>query len=155
MSRRPRILLLFFALLFLTGMAGAGGQAPGAQLKPEIRLRIYDEAIRHYEKAKAFYEEGRKEEALHELRQATKVVRAFPEAYELSRKIYLELGKQREVDEQEGFFEFYGGKQGASLLRLRSEMVRLVKRRIKLAPPPDIEAKTAFSCREFWPGFSF
>ena len=143
MRRNWKFLLLLSAFLLLTGMGG-GGQVPGAQLKPEIRLKIYNESIRHYETAKALYEEGRKEDALQELRQATKIVRSFPEAYELSRKIYLELGRQREANEQEGFFEFYGGKQGASLLRLRSEMARVVKRRIKLAPPPDIQAKSAF-----------
>ena len=144
MHRNWRAPLLLSAFFLLTGMAGmGGGQTSGAQLKPEIRLKIYNEAIRHYEMAQSLYAEGRKEEALHELRHATKIVRAFPEVYELSQKIYLELGKVREADEQAGFFEFYGGKQGASLLRLRNDLIRLVKRRIKLAPPPDIQRKPA------------
>ena len=106
----PRKLFLLLAAFFLlAGMGGGGAQAPGAQLKPEIRLKIYNDAIRHYEKAQALYGEGKKEEALHELRKATNTVRAFPEAYQFARKICLELGKSKEADEQEGYFDFFGG----------------------------------------------
>ncbi len=124
-------------------MAGGGGGQMGAQLKPELRLKIYNQAIGHYETAKALYEEGRKEEALRELQKAVKVIRAFPEAYELSRNIYLEMGNEKEAREQESLFEFYGGKKGASLYRLRQEVSRLAKRRIKLASPPDVDKKSA------------
>ncbi len=141
----PRKLFLLPAAFFLlTGMGGGGAQAPGAQLKPEIRLKIYNDAIRHYEKAQALYGEGKKEEALRELRKATNTVRAFPEAYALTAKIYLELGKQKEAEEQEGYFDFFGGNKGASLFKVRDETSRVVKRRIKIARAPDVQKKPAF-----------
>ena len=141
--RSPRALFLFTAFFLLTGMAGAGRMS-NAQLKPEIRLKIYNEAIHHYEKAKALYREARAQEALGELQKAIHVIRAFPEAYDLARKIYLDLGNEREAEHQSALFKTYEGGKGASLFRLRDEVARVVRLRIKSAPPPDFEVKPAF-----------
>lgn len=136
-------------------MAGGGGGQIGAQLKPELRLKIYNQAIGHYETAKALHEEGRKEEALEELQKAVKTIRAFPEAYELAHTIYVEMGDEKRAQEQEKLFEFYGGRKGASLYRLREEVSRLAKRRIKLAPPPDVDKKSAFRVLGVFMGILF
>lgn len=134
-----------FRLLFFLGMGvvllaviGAGISGRG-ELRPEIRLKLYDQAIRHYEKAKALHEGGRPKEALRELGKATKTVSAFPEAYDLANKIHLELGNPKEAEEQEALFRQHGGDRGASLFGLRERIAEEIIVREKLAPPPDID----------------
>ena len=121
-------------------MAG-GGQTSGAQLKPELRLKIYNEAIRHFEKAKTLRAQGRTKDALHELHKATKVVRAFPEVYDLARQIYLEMENEEEADKQAELFKNYGGNEGVSLYRLREDVARVVRARKKMARPPDFSTE--------------
>ena len=130
-------------LVLLTGMAGRGALGRG-ELRPEIRLKIYNEAIRYFEKAKALRAEGRFEEALREIRKATKVVSAFPEAYDLAQRIHLELGDEKKAQEEEGLFKFYGGDKGASLYRLRDRIMEEIAFRKKTAPPPDIHIIPTF-----------
>ncbi len=136
MNRKFLNLFLVSTLLLLTGMMGRAGQG---ELKPEIRLKLYNEAIRHYEKAKSFHAQGRPEEALREIRKATKVVGRFPEAYGLARTIHLELGNAREAKANEDLFELYEGDKGASLYRLRDRMIQEIAFREKVAPPPDLQ----------------
>ena len=133
-----KFLGIFFAstLILLTGMIGRGGAGQG-ELRSEIRLKLYDEAIRHYEKAKSFRAQGLPEEALREIRKATKVVGRFPEAYELARKIHLELGNEKEARASEDLFKLYEGDKGASLYRLRERVIQEIDFRKKVAPPPD------------------
>jgi len=138
---KPKLQILFVlgSLSLFLGMAGQGGGGfGGAELKPEIRLKLYNEAIEHYEKAAAFHAEGRLKEALSEIRKATKTVSAFPEAYDLARRIYLELGDQVQATEQEEFFQRYAGHQGASLYRLRDKLVEEIRFREKFSKPPDV-----------------
>ena len=136
MNRSFQVPLLLFSFLLFTGMAG-GGQTSGAQLKPELRLKIYNEAIRHFEKAKTLRAQGRMKDALHELHKATKVVRAFPEVYDLARQIYLEMENEEEAGKQAELFKNYGGNEGVSLYRLREDVARVVRARKKMARPPD------------------
>ena len=143
MNRRLLKFLVLGALPLLTGMIGLGGGGQG-ELAPEIRLKLYDEAIRHYEKAKALHVEGRREEALHQIRKATKVVRAFPEAYDLAGRIYWELGNEKEARANENLFRLYEGDKGASLYRLRNRVIQEIAFRKKAAPPPDIQVIPAF-----------
>lgn len=138
MNRKFLGLWLTFALILLTGMAGQGGVERG-ELKPEIRLKLYNEAVRHYEKAKSFHAASRMEEALRELRKATKVVRAFPEAYGLARQIYFEIGNEKEARANDDLFSLYEGDKGASLYRLRERMIQEITFLKKAAPPPDFQ----------------
>ena len=143
MRLKLRFLFLFVLFGLFTGMGGRATSTRG-ELRPEIRLKLYNEAIGHYEKAKSFHRAGRGEEALRELHRATKVVSAFPEAYDLAYQIYLELGKEREAEEQKGFYQHFGGKEGASLYRLREAVLKEIEYRKKSAPPPDIRPLPAF-----------
>ena len=118
-------------------MAGRGGFGRG-ELKPEIRLKLYNKAIRHFEKAKEFYETGQREAALREIAKATQVVRAFPEAYDLARKIHLELAHPKEASREEVLFQNYEGPKGASLYRLRDRLAQELELQKKFAPPPDV-----------------
>lgn len=137
MNRKFVGLFVTSTLLLLTGMTGRGFLGRG-ELRPEIRLKLYNEAIHHYEKAKALHAEGRVEEALREIHKATKIVRAFPEAYELAQKIHLALGNEREAQGDEDLFRLYKGDKGASLYRLREGVIQEIAYRKKFAPPPDI-----------------
>lgn len=139
--RRPIFSLVLLAVLF-GGMAGPP-TSKSAELKAEIRLKIYNEAIRHYEKAKSFYHEGRSEEALRELTKATQVVNAFPEAYDLARKIYQGLGRKGEAQEQETLYEKHGGGKGGSLYNLRNRVAEEIIVRQRLVPSPDISVGQA------------
>jgi tetratricopeptide (TPR) repeat protein len=138
MSRKFQVPFLLIGLLLLVGMGGRGRMGGVAELKPEIRLKLYNEAIEHYEKAKAFYEAGDPKRSLGELEKATRVVRAFPEAYDLGRKIYQELGRPEKAAREEEFFRQYEGDKGASLVRLREAVHRELEQRQRSAPPPDI-----------------
>ena len=136
-----RALLLLSLSFFFLGWGGRGSNpfAGGRpELKPEIRLKIYSQAIEHYEKAEALYRAGRPAEALKELKNATRTFSEFPEAYDLARKIYLELGDEKRAKEEEELFLRYKGHQGASLYKLREKVREQVENRRRLAPPPDI-----------------
>lgn len=142
---------LFFAPLILAlglmGMAGRGGSWPGmgkAELRPEARLKIYNEAIEHYEKAKALYEAGKQEAALKELKRATKVFSGFPEAYGLAQKIYLELGDEEAAAREERLFREHEGHKGASLYKLREKVHEQVLLRKKQAPTDEIPLVPSF-----------
>lgn len=143
MSRSGRRIFLLLAFFLLTGMMGRGAMGRG-ELKPEIRLKLYDEAILHYEKAKALQAEGRREEALQEIQKSTKLIRAFPEAYDLAGQIHLELGNQKEAEKNEALFRLYEGDKGASLYRLREGVAQEIDYRKRSAPPPDIPVIPAF-----------
>ena len=134
-------------------MMGRGAMGRG-ELRPEIRLKLYNEAIRHYELAKALHAEGRIPEAFREIRKATKVVNAFPEAYDLARKIHLELGNEKEAGEEEALFRLYEGDKGASLYRLRDRVAQEIAYRKKLAPPPDIPLIPALALSGLLAGIS-
>ncbi len=122
----------------------AGGNFRGrGELKPEIRLRLYNEAIAHFESARDHLAAGRSEEALKEIRKATGVVKAFPEAYALAQAVYLRNHQPEKAREQEGFFKHYGGNEGASLYHLRDRVAKEVELRKKFAPPPDFQAGPA------------
>ncbi len=141
--RTVALLGLLGASLLLSGMAGRGTLRRG-ELRPEIRVKIYSKAIDHYEKAKSLHEAGYEEEALRELRKATKVYSRFPEAYQLAREIYLKLGKPKEAQEQEVLLRYAGGAGGASPYELRQRAYREIEVRKANAPPPDIEPAGAF-----------
>lgn len=146
MRRKPPDLKFFFlvALIpFLVGMAGRNLTGKG-ELKPELRLKLYNEAIGHFEKAKAHWTQGRAEEALKEIRKATAVVKAFPEAYQLARTIYLQTQQPQKVRREEELFRQYEGEQGASLYRLRDQVMQEIEVRRQFAPPPDFDAGPAF-----------
>lgn len=117
------------------GQGLAGGKA---ELKPEIRFKIYNEAIGHYEKGKVLYQAGEKEKALKELHKAVHVFSDFPEAYALIRKICLDLGDEKQAGETEKLFRRYRGSEGASLYRLRDEIKEQIENQKALRPPPDI-----------------
>ena len=137
-------LLLALGILGLfLGMGGQGGLGRG-ELRPEIRLKLYDQAIAHYEKARTFHAAGQAGEALSSLRKATKIVTAFPEAYELARRIHGELGNQKEAQEAEKLFREYGGDRGASLFKLRERIVQDIELRRKSAPSPDVKPIPSF-----------
>ncbi len=125
------------ALPLFLGMAGRGNLSQG-ELKPELRLKLYQEAIGHYEKAKALLEEGRTEDALHEIQKATRVVSAFPEAYALAQLVYSQTERPEKASEQLALFRQYGG-EAASLYRLRDQMTKEVEVRRQFAPPPDFK----------------
>ena len=153
MTRKFLALWVAGTLLLLTGMIGRGGGGQG-ELKPEIRLKLYDEAIRHYEKAKSLHAEGQTEEALREIRKATKVVARFPEAYELARTISLERGDEKEAKANEDLFQLYEGDKGASLYRLRDQVIQEIAFRKKVAPPPDLHPIPALLLAAFLIGIS-
>ena len=145
---RRRLLNFFLALFLLSlslagmGMAGRGGLGKG-ELRAEIRLKLYDEAIRHYEKAQALHQSGHADEALREIRKAKKVVNAFPEACDLARRIYLERGQSKEALEEERLWRFFGGDRGSSLYRLRDKVIQEIEFQKKSQPPPDFQARPA------------
>ena len=124
-------------------MAGGNFIKGRGELKPEIRLRLYNEAIAHFESARAHFTAGRTEEALKEIRKATGVVRAFPEAYALAQAVYLQNHQPEKAREQDGFFRHYGGNEGVSLYRLRNRVAKEVALGQKFAPPPDFQVGTA------------
>ena len=134
-----KLQLVFVLMSFglLMGMAGRGCFG-GVELKPEIRIKLYNEAIAHYEKAKALYAAGERKKALSELHKAVKTVAAFPEAHDLARQIHLELGNQKEAAIDENFFRQYGGDRGASLYRLRDKVAEEIQFRAKFTAPPDV-----------------
>lgn len=113
------------------------------ELKPELRAKLYNEAIRHYEEAEALYRSGQPEEALGELHKATKIVNAFPEAHDLAQKIYREQGKLKEAGEEEDLFRNFKGPEGASLYKLRDKVIDEIEVGKKSAPPPDIQPVSA------------
>lgn len=123
-------------------MAGRGSLGKG-ELKPELRLKLYNEAIGHFEKAKALLEAGRTEDALGEIQKATRVVNAFPEAYALAQFIYSETQRPEKASEQATLFRQHGG-DGASLYQLRNQAAREVEARSRFAPPPDFKGGPAF-----------
>ena len=120
------------------GMTGSG-QFRKAQLKAEIRLKFYNDAIAHYEKAKALFEQGDPRGALQELHKALRVISDFPEAYDLRRRIYLALGDSAKAREEEGLFRHYGGDKGASLYALREKVIQEIAEKKKHEPPPDLK----------------
>lgn len=136
--RFGRIRFLLFLVPFLLGLAGRPLQEQG-ELDIELRLKLYNRAIARFEKAKALHAIGRKTEALEEIQRATKIVAAFPEAYDLARRIYLERGDPAQAAEEENTFRYYEGDKGASLYRLRTKVMETVGRRRKATPPPEID----------------
>jgi hypothetical protein len=142
-SKGIGFLALLVLLFALTGMIGRGGVRRG-ELRPEIRLKIYNEAIGHYEKARALYETGQEEAALAEIRKATRAYSRFPEAYQLAQAIYLKQGKAKEAQEQAVLFRYTGGAQGETLYAVREETIREIELRKASARPPDIEPARAF-----------
>ena len=126
------------------GMAGSRGWMSKGELKAEIRLKLYHEAIDHLEKAKTLHVQGEPQKALEEIHRATKVVSAFPDAYDLARKIYLEWGKVKEARDQEMLFQNYGGANGVSLYRLRDQLIEDIRVREEFAAPPDFRTFPAF-----------
>ncbi|GEM_PF-2267388 len=131
-------------LLLATGMVGGGGRFGKSALRAEIRLKFYNEAIGHYEKAKALFEGGRPQEALQLVNRALRVISEFPEAYDLRRRIYLELGEPAKAGEEGKLFERYGGGK-ASLYKLRELVVLEIAEKKKHTPPPDIQPAAAYA----------
>lgn len=125
-------------------MGGRGANLGRGELKPEIRLKIYNEAIQHYERAKTYEAAGESEKALQEVRKAVGTVKAFPEAYQLAQTIYLKLGKAREAQEQENLFRQHGGDRGASLYRLRDRIAQEIAVIKRNAPPPDFKPLSVY-----------
>lgn len=148
MNPKVRIFLLLPLSILFLGMAGRGMVEKG-ELKPELRLKLYNEAIRHYEKAEALYQSGQSKEALRELAKATKVVNAFPEAHDLAQKIYREQGKLKEAEEEEDLFRNFKGPEGASLYKLRDKLTEEIELRKASAPPPDIQLVPALLLSAF------
>ncbi len=142
MKFKKFFLLFFLSILFL-GMAGRGATGRG-ELKPELRLKLYNQAIAHYEKAKSLYRSGRSEEALRELGRATKVLNNFPEAHEFAQRIYLEQGNLQKAQKEEELFNLFRGPEGASLLKLREKAIEEIELERKLAPPPDLQPIPTF-----------
>lgn len=132
------------AFLLIAGMIGSG-QFKKSALKAEIRLKLYNEAIDYYEKARALWAEGQADKALEALRKAVRVVSDFPEAYDLRRQIYLALGDKARAKEEEALFRAYGGERGISLYRLREKTLQEVEYRKKHSPPPDIQPSVAYA----------
>lgn len=126
-------LLMSCLALGMTGRAGIGR----GELKAETRLKIYHQAIAHYEKAESLYRAGQPEEALHFLHKATKVFSTFPEAYGLAARIYREMGDRESAREAQQKFSFYGGDKGFSLSGLRDQVEAEIRLKQATAPPPD------------------
>ena len=146
-SPLPRKIYLLFAagsLVLLTGMGIRGGLSEDTQLRPEVRLKIYNHAISHFEKARAHYEMGRRKEALKEIWKATREVSAFPEAYDLARTIYQELGDEKGRAKAEALYKQHSGDKGASLYKLRAKVADEIRLRRKFAPPPDFNPVQAY-----------
>lgn len=137
--------LLFLSLLFTYGLLlGMAGPRSRGELRPELRLKIYNEAVRYYEKAEALHRAGEREKALAQLRKGTRVVAAFPEAYALAERIYSELGDRVKAREQEGLYARYNGRKGSSLYELRDAVAREVRRREQALGPPDFRPRDLF-----------
>ena len=122
-------------------MAGrASGLSGRGELKAEIRLQIYNQAIGHFEKANEFYRSGDSNQALHEIHKAVQTFKAFPEAYQLASVIYESQGRRREAHEQ----QMLAQQSGVSLYALRDRVSAEIKVRQKFAPPPDFKPFPAF-----------
>jgi len=134
--RRKNSLNLSILGLALLSMGMGGGFLSGkGELKGEIRLQIYTEAIGHYELAQSLYASGDLERALKEIQKATRTAQAFPEAYDLAESIYRKLGKFQAAEEQARLFKKYGGLEGASLYSLRDRLAEEIRVRQKHIPP--------------------
>lgn len=129
---------------FLLSGFGRPGFGSSGELRADLRLKIYNEAIAHYEKAKSLDGAGKTKEAIAEIGKATKVFRNFPEAYELARMLYLKRGLLEKAREQESLFLYYGGNKGASLYELRDKLAREWVLQEASLPPPDLELFPSF-----------
>lgn len=130
--------LVGISFLFL-GMAGGRGSLGRGALRAEIRLKLSEEAISHYERAEALDKEGRLDEALREIRKAVKVINDFPEAHQLAKQIYFQIGKEKEAKEEEKLWLRFQGDKGASLYQVREKLIQEIEFRKKNAPPPDLK----------------
>ena len=140
--RSEKKLWLILGLTFLClGMAGrTSGFSGKGELKAEIRLKIYNQAIGHFEEAQEFYRSGDSNQALHEIHKAVKTFKAFPEAYQLASIIYESEGRHREAHEQ----QMLAQQSGISLYALRDRVTEEMKVRQKFSPPPDFKPFPAF-----------